>query len=101
MIEQHPTNVSVDEGQEVTMSCSYSGWPSPVTTISWLKDQQPISLLSSTVPLQDGRNSTLKLTANADLAGSYVCLVKTMGHPVVASQPALLSVRGNLSNLFT
>ena len=93
VIEQHPIDVSVDEGEEVAMTCNYSGWPAPVTTISWLKDQQPIS--SFIVPLEGDRNSTLKLTASADLAGNYVCLVQTMGHPVVASQPALLSVRGN------
>ena len=92
MIEQHPASVSVDEGEEVTMSCSYSGWPSPVTSVSWTKDLRPIA--ASIVSLQDGRNSTLKLTANADLAGNYVCVVKTVGHAAVASQTAVLNVRG-------
>ena len=99
VIYQHPIGASVNEGDDVSMTCSFTGVASPATTINWLKDGQPLPD-SFSPPAQGWRNSSLLFAPTVKAhAGNYVCLVETIGHPSVTSQPAFLYVRG-LSFLF-
>ena len=92
VIQQHPTTISVNEGEEAELSCSFSGEASPITTVTWFKDNKPTA--DFVTPVQSAHNSLLRLTATTNSAGNYFCVVETIGNPPVVSQVAALSVRG-------
>ena len=93
IIQQHPISLSVNEGEEVALSCSFIGTPYPATEIKWLKNGKLISE-KTTPPLQGLHNSTLRLAATTSDAGDYSCSVETFGHQSVKTTKATLVVRG-------
>ncbi|XP_043799243.1 tyrosine-protein kinase-like otk [Apis laboriosa] len=95
-----PENLSVMEGDSVTMTCSYSGMDAPVTHVRWLKDGEPLK--ESGGPTRQRvtdhhGNVTLHLKS-ADLSdkGSYTCEITTKGFPSIFSERASLTVEEKL-----
>lgn len=67
----HPKDASIYEGENLTLSCSAAGSPTPV--ISWLKDNVSISNFSSA-----GGNSSLVLNfvQKETTDGKYGCVAE-------------------------
>lgn len=94
VIQQHPSSLSVNEGDEAVLGCSFVGAPAPATDIRWLKNGEP--LRGPVLPVAGPRNSTLTFAASVVDAGEYLCLIETIGHrPALRSHVATLQVRGN------
>ena len=96
MIQQHPVSISVNEGEESLLSCTYSGASPPATSVRWFKDGQPLPESLQGVHLGT-RNASLRFSSTGKQhAGSYGCTVHTIGHHPVTSQAASLQVREKL-----
>ena len=82
------TNVSVDVGEDVTLSCETTGYPPPF--ITWLRNFEPLyhnprySLVS-----YYGYGVLTVHEAQASDAGLYSCVVVTGLHGSTVVQPAI------------
>ncbi|KAL1485994.1 hypothetical protein MTO96_031585 [Rhipicephalus appendiculatus] len=93
-LSSHPLDLTVDEGEETTLTCSYSGSPPPVTRVMWQHDDRPLRPAGH---LTTHPNGTLQIR-NVGLsdAGDYFCSVNTTGFPVQTAKVATLQVRERL-----
>ena len=83
VIEDKPTNKTVNEGNNVTFQCRATGNPSP--TLSWTKDGSTINQNSNnTVLSQDNETLTITNVKRGD-AGKYVCNAKNKIDSISAS----------------
>ena len=70
-ITTHPQNVTTTEGDNVTLSCDATG--NPVPTISWTKDESPLSNNSSINFSPDNKKLNITNVKRAD-SGEYQCV---------------------------
>ncbi|XP_046985732.1 hemicentin-1-like [Schistocerca americana] len=87
VISNMPTRISAVDGQIVTLNCKAEGIPSPV--ITWLKNEQPITLYKKDIIFLDN-NSTVRFLANNFDSGSYKCVARNIAG--LSSQEIKLSV---------
>ncbi|PBC26832.1 Tyrosine-protein kinase [Apis cerana cerana] len=95
-----PENLSVMEGDSVTMTCSYSGMDAPVTHVRWLKDGEPLKESGGPTRhrVTDHHGNVTLHLKSADLSdkGSYTCEITTKGFPSIFSERASLTVEEKL-----
>jgi len=75
-----PLTATVNEGDQVTFSCSATGLAADTFVYGWLLNE---------VPVRRQRNSRLVVTASEDTAGDYRCTVRNeyggFGRSMIAS----------------
>lgn len=95
-----PENLSVMEGDSVTMTCSYSGMDAPVTHVRWLKDGEPLKESGGPTRhrVTDHHGNVTLHLKSADLSdkGGYACEITTKGFPPIFSERAGLTVEEKL-----
>lgn len=114
-VSSHPLDLTVDEGEETTLTCSYTGSPPPVTRVTWQHDDRPLRPAgnggsANTDPITAAVNGNggpghLNTYPNGTLhirnvglsdSGDYFCSVNTTGFPVQTAKVATLQVRERL-----
>ena len=69
-IATHPQNITTREGQNVTLYCNATG--NPALTISWYKNEYPISNDSSIILSPGHEQLTIRNVKRKD-SGNYTC----------------------------
>lgn len=91
-ITSHPLDLTVDEGDATTLSCSHNGSPYPVTRVTWQHDGKPLRDIPPRTTTHNNGTLVIRGAVLSD-AGEYRCEVNTTGFPVETSKVATLHVR--------
>lgn len=87
---EHPLSMSVDRGEQATLSCTYRTSQLGLPTIMWTTPSG-ISIMPTTIQInEDTLQSTISfIAATSSYAGDYQCTVSSDG---TTSDPATLTV---------
>ena len=83
----HPSNLTIDEGEEATFQCVATGNPDP--KITWINNGKTVAT-----------GETLSFKANRTNSGKYLCLAEN-GFDTIVNASAYLNVLCKSENIIT
>lgn len=83
----HPSNLTIDEGEEATFQCVATGNPAP--KITWINNRKTVAT-----------GETLSFKANRTDSGKYLCLAEN-GFDTIVNASAYLNVLCKSENIIT